>query len=516
MSAPDERTGETFTFRHLRSEEEASAHPWGWQRGYFLWLYEQARTITLKARQLGVTWLGCGACLADSLLLPGSLVLVYRQKQEESFENVQRVWHLLQSLPKHLWMGAEVIKPSKGALPTEEIRLRFPGGEISRILAMTSASSSGHGKTARRVLLDEHSRIDRAGEIMKAVQPAVGAKGRLSVVSTANGRSDPETGDGNQFHFHWVNAEEGGFERRFLPWSLHADRDQRWYDGDPEVRGLKPHERAEQYPANEHEAFTLTNRVFFDPDDLLWYASNGVRSPLYRLDFERVDARHARRRQHGRGMLSVFAEPAEGRKYAVGVDVATGRGRDYSAASVVDLSDMSVAAEFHGRLDADLYAFQLHYLGRWYQNAWIAVETGGGYGEAVIIPLRDGREGRPAYPRLYRHVLSSRPDLPMSKPYGFPTNSKTRPLILNQFEKAVRERTLPFVSNDLLHEMETFVYHDHGTSPRAQEGCRDDRVMACAIALEMYRLYGSHPERKIRRSVKQKKTWYPWREALTA
>jgi hypothetical protein len=52
--------------------------------------------------------------------------------------------------------------------------------------------------------------------------------------------------------------------------------------------------------------------------------------------------------------------------------------------------------------------------------------------------------------------------------------------------------------------MAEFVYHDHGTSPRAREGSRDDRVMAAAIALEMYRLYGSHPNKKQHRNKRSK------------
>jgi hypothetical protein len=509
MWAPDERTGERFSFAHMRDEAVAAVAPWGWQRSEFLMLYEEKRSITLKARQLGLTWISCAALVVDALLRPGSLVLVYRQKEEEAHENVRRCWDLLQSLPKFLWFGAEVIKPIKGALPSGEIRLRFPNGSLSRILAMTSASSAGHGKTVRRVLMDEHSRIDNVGEIMKAVQPAAGKHGHINIVSTANGVSNPETGDGNQFHWIWMNAEDAGFAKRFLPWSLHPDRDQDWYDKDPEIRGLKSHERAEQYPADEFEAFTLTNRVFFDPEDLLWYGKEGLREPLFRMDFENVEARAARLKKHDRGAIRVYAEPVADHAYAIGADVATGRGVDYSAAYVVDLSDMSFVAEFHARLDADLYAAQLHFLGRWYNDALLAVESAGGFGEAVIIPLRDGRAGRPAYPRLYRHVLSSRPDLPTAKPYGFPTNTKTRPLMVNNFERALRERQLPWLTRNLLAEMQTFVLHDHGPSPAAQTGARDDLVMAAAITLELYRMRGHHANR-IRKKTRRPKPAYPW------
>jgi hypothetical protein len=212
------------------------------------------------------------------------------------------------------------------------------------------------------------------------------------------------------------------------------------------------------------------------------------------------------------GVVKVFFEPEPDKAYAIGADVATGRGMDYSAAYVVDLAEMRIASELHAKLDADQFAYQLHYLGRFYNTATIAIEIGGGYGEPVITSLRDGREGRPTYPKLYRHILSSRPDQPVSKPYGFPTNSKTRPLILNQLEKAVRERSLPFVTDSLLWEMESFVYHESGTSPRALEGSRDDLVMALAITLELYRLYGTHPDRRRRKPSKPYKSPYPWEQ----
>lgn len=514
MSAPDERTAEQFTFVHLRDEVSAAASGWGWQRDLLLWLHGCRRCILLKARQLGATWVVCAYAVWTALCRPGSLTLVYRQKEEEAVENVIRCWRLFESLPPHLRMGVEVLKPARGHLPNGgEIVLRFPDGETSRVVAMSSATASGHGKTAALVLMDEFSRMDNAAEIMKAVQPAAGERGTIAIVSTANGVSDEDSGEGNAFHWVWANADRGVAERRpglwtqdgpgdngfwpwFVGWQMHPDRDQRWYDSSAEVQGLRSHERAEQYPSNPDEAFTLTNRVFFDPEDLAFYAKHRRGVAARRGDFERVDERHARFAERSNGKIAVFKEPVADHAYAVGADVATGRGLDYSAAYVVDLATMELAAEFHGRLDADLYAEQLHYLGRWYNTALLAVEVGGGYGDAVIIPLRDGRAGRPAYPKLYRHLLSSRPDLPEAKPFGFPTTSKTRPLIVNQLEQAIRERALPALPAGLLSEMRTFVHQDTGTSPSAQSGCRDDRVLAACIALEMYRLRGSHPHRR--------------------
>jgi hypothetical protein len=233
---------------------------------------------------------------------------------------------------------------------------------------------------------------------------------------------------------------------------------------------------------------------------------------LRRYDFDLSSPASARITEHEKGRIKVYAEPVPDHSYAIGADVATGRGYDYSAAYVIDLTNAELVAEYHGKIEADVYARDLHFLGRRYNTAKIAIEIGGGYGEAVIIALRDGAAGRRAYPNLYRHVLSSRPDKPVSKPFGFPTNTRTRPLILNQLERHLRERTLPWVTGDLLHEMSEFVHHNHGVSPRARDGSRDDRVLACAIALEMFRLYGDigGKRRTAKRPKRKPVLPYPW------
>jgi hypothetical protein len=529
MKAPDEREASTFGFKHLRDE---SLKRWAWQRGFIAWLHSIQRGIVLKARQLGVTWLCCAYVVWTVLFRRGSLCLIYRQKEEEAQENVTRCWRLLHSLPKHLWNGAEVITPTKGAVAKSEIALRFPSGEISRILAMTSASVSGHGKTAAVVLLDEHSRIERASEIMKAVQPAAGTKGKIFLVSTANGLSSvDEHGyvQGNAFHHFWQNAEDAGFEKRFLAWDLHPDRDEDWYANSPEVRGLRSYERAEQYPANEHEAFTLTSNNFFDQDEITYYGSV-VPELLYRFDFNRKDARHASLKRSSQGQIYVYREPRAETKYAIGVDVSSGTSFDKSAASVVDLGNMEIAAEFYGLIDPDLFAFTLHYLGKHYgtgsgcsRDSLIAVENQGGYGIPVVNSLRDGREGRPAYPNLYRHQMGHHVRLPTSLMYGFPMGTNNRQQVIAQIGKAVREGFesqgvigLPYMSDLLLGEARSFLkgplpgQRQTGTWPRAQDGSRDDLIMATAIALEMFRQRGEHPERQVKRRLKTKSTsWLP-------
>lgn len=510
----DATSGEMFDFQLLDL-----VAPWFWQRGVLDGWLEHEKSVVLKARQLGITWLAAGLGLWQVLFRPGTRVLIISINEEEAAKVVGRLWDMFWSLPEHLRVGVTVLKPQKGNRPNLHIELRHPSGLVSYVTGLPSTPKAGHGETAALVILDEFSRHEYAQASWKALVPTTSNGGKLIAISTGNGISTQTAhGDtaGNFFHSLWVAGEESGLDKHFLRWDLHPDRDETWYRR-VAMSITNPADRAEQFPANELEAFILTGAPYFDVESIMWYRDRATSEPLYRMRFERKSFDTAKIVRTDVGWCRVFKEPERDHDYCIAADVATGRGADYSAAYVVDLGSMSIAASFHGKLDSDLYAYQLHYLGRWFNSAWLAVEMGGGYGEPVVLSLRDGREGRPAYPRLYRHRQLDRGDQPEAKPFGFPMNSKTRPTVIEYLGEAIRERTLPSLDRELLHELQTFVYRTTTPSPRAQDGCCDDRVMALAIALELYRQRGHHPDRVARRAAQPKrprpKTSYPWEAA---
>jgi hypothetical protein len=488
----DATDGSEFRFQLLNPTDK-----WYWQRKLLdAWIACQ-KHISLKARQLGITWLAAGLALWTLLYKPGSGVLILSTKENEAIKVANRVWNMLQSLPPWLWNGAEVIKPVRSE-PTSDIWLKFPDGRISKLEALAASSAAGHGSTAALVILDEFSRQEYARESWKAAVPTTQGGGKVLVISTGNGVSKSATG-GNFFHHLWVNADEYGLTKVFLPWSQHPDRDEDWYRRNADA--LPTADRGEQYPKDEEEAFILTGSPYFDREALAEYMKL-IPEPEFRFDFEPKGSK-AKFKKWSHGRIRVYSGPDADHKYAIFADPATGRGADYSAAYVIDLAEPKFVAEFHAKLDADLFAEQLHYLGRWYNSALIAVDVSGGFGEAVTIPLRDGKSARPPYPNLYRHRFSNRPGFQEAKTIGFPISQHTRPLIINQIEKAIRDRVIPFMTRRLWDECRTFINAESGTTPRAQDGCNDDCVMSAAGALEMYRLYGVHPEKPKKRSLRR-------------
>lgn len=493
--AIDPKTGEEFYFHFDQG--------WEWQREELTSFMEGQVHLRLKARQLGESWLGIGYCLWKCLVLPGTRSLCVSINEIEASKLINRAWDLWDNLPEHLKMQAKVIKPIKYR-PSTRIEWEFPDGQVSALIAMPSTPKAGHGETAAVAFLDEFARHQYAGESWKAFIPTVADGGQIIVVSTANGY-------GNEFYNLWTSAEDRAIESNFLGADLHPGRDAKWF-AQMRLR-LSTADMAEQYPLNAAEAFLGTSGCWFNTDALAWYAEN-LREPQFRFNFvtdpSGAKASISQRRD---GWIAVWDKPDKQKDYAVYADVATGRGLDFTCAYVIDLSDMNICAEMHGKIDPDLTAEQLHFLGRWYGTARIAVEMGGGFGEAVVIPLRDGKRGRRPYPKLYRHVQDDRPDYKQNITYGFPVTSKTRPLLVSGLELAIREKTIPHIPMKAILECKTFVRHDVMPSPRAADGTHDDRVMALAGALEMYRRFGSHPldvRRSRRRERRQYVPEYAW------
>jgi terminase large subunit-like protein len=487
--AIDPKTGQEFYFHFDQG--------WEWQREELSAFMDRQLILRLKARQLGESWLGIGYCLWKCLCTPGTRTLCVSTNEVEASKLVNRAWDLWESLPEHLRMDAKVIKPTKHR-PSTTIQWEFPDGTVSSLLAMPSTPRSGHGETAAVVFLDEFARHQYATEGWKAFIPVIADGGQIIVVSTANGY-------GNEFYRLWMGGEDREIDTQFLGADLHPGRDEEWFRRMRAI--LSTADMSEQYPLNAAEAFLGTSGCWFNVDALARYADK-IREPEFMFNFiPSQEGAKATIDKRSDGWIGVYEKPDKAKDYAIYCDAATGRGLDFTAAYVCDLSSLNIVAELHGKIDPDVAAEQLHFLGRWYNTARIAVELGGGFGDAIIIPLRDGKRGRRPYPKLYRHVQDDRPDFKQNITYGFPITTKTRPVLVNGLEAAIREETLPHMPMQLILECKTFVRQDTLPSPRAADGTNDDRVMAVAGMIEMYRRYGHHP-RDVRRSRKKEKRSY--------
>ena len=268
----------------------------------------------------------------------------------------------------------------------------------------------------------------------------------------------------------------------------------------------------QENPATADEAFLVTGGAFFDEKRLMELSKATRTAKPARWTYV------ARRLQRSeRGSLRIYEMPEETGHYVMGADTATGMevaaspgaedgGRDYSVADIIKVGTWQrqpsgawvvtpcreQVAQFHARIDPDLFAEALYMLGgmyacrtdpmtnkKQYEQALLVIERNHSSGQSAIRRLRDM-----GYQRLYRkrraNVVGDR------KPqmeFGFWTDGGSRRMILDAFAAHVRENTAGLTSPDTVKEMFQFVMNSMG-KPQAQEGTHDDRVMSYALALE--------------------------------
>jgi hypothetical protein len=515
VKCPDSRSGDVFQFATVNEREAADLEipfvgrehtpragatargesSWLWQRDYLDWILDNPFTVTLKARQLGVSWIWDGAILWDMVFFAGIDDLIYSIKEEDAAEQVNRVWDMYLSIPDWMIEMADltVIKPFGSARPTQRIEIEHPDGRLSTVTGMPATKKAGHGRVARRVLFDEGAHQEYARSTWKAIIPAAGdAGGNIGMVSTANGISD---GQGGGNFFHEVYAGAGGVEypttkKIFLPWHHHPSRTQEWYEG----LNLDKASKAEQYPEDDDEAFLLTGSPFFDLEALQYYSRTARVEPEFQGEFQTYHNQMARARLvKGDGLpIEIYRRPEKGHTYVIGVDTATGEGSDFSVATVLDLADAAPCAVVRMKADYEPFTTQVHFIAEWYNHALVGVEDQGGYGKVVIAYLRDGHSGRKPYINLYRHREYDDRKKKLKIKYGFPMGAASRAKVVSELARWINGKQLPWLPRRAVIEARTFVRQPTRPSPRHADGSHDDAVMSLGIALEMFDSRGDH------------------------
>jgi len=174
-----------------------------------------------------------------------------------------------------------------------------------------------------------------------------------------------------------------------------------------------------------------------------------------------------------KGYIKIYEDVKPNYPYVIGGDTA-GEGSDFFIGQVLDNTTGNQVAVLRQQFDEDLYAEQMYCLGMYYNKALIGIEN-----NFTMSPIKN--LSRWDYPRQYVtkdiDTFTQRP----KNTYGFRTTSATRPVILADLVKIVRENTELINDLDTLNEMLTFVRNEKGR-PEAMSGEHDDLIMSLAIA----------------------------------
>ena len=173
------------------------------------------------------------------------------------------------------------------------------------------------------------------------------------------------------------------------------------------------------------------------------------------------------------GPVRIYKEPGEGRPYVIGGDTA-GDGSDWFVGQVLDNVTGTQVCTLRHQYDEDTYAKQLFCLGMYYNEALLGVETNFSTYPVKMLDLM-------GYKRLYVREVEDDFDGKIKHAFGFRTDKLTRPVILSELVRVLREHIAIVNDEETLLEMLTFVRNEK-LRPEAEEGAHDDCVMALAIA----------------------------------
>jgi len=175
----------------------------------------------------------------------------------------------------------------------------------------------------------------------------------------------------------------------------------------------------------------------------------------------------------GNGPVRIYKEPEAGRPYVIGGDTA-GEGSDWFVGQVLDNITGEQVCVLRHRYEEDTYARQMYCLGLYYNTALLGIETNFSTYPVKLLDLM-------GYRNLFVREIEDDFTGAIRQAFGFKTTQITRPVIIGELIKVMREKIGTLNDEDTLQEMLTFVRNDK-LRPEAEPGANDDCVISLAIA----------------------------------
>jgi hypothetical protein len=462
--------------------------------------------IVLKSRQQGISSLILAMFAIDFLSVENVRCVVISHEAKATQRLFDRVKYYIESFAKKFPGDAPFTLKvnTRGEMINEKNNASFYVGTAG-------ARAFGRGDTINNLHVSELPQWQNQERTLTGLLEAVPRNGRIIIEATANGFGD-------YFYNLWERNKErpSPFMTHFLPWFKSPEYtyplrgDEIFLDGHPsygdEVETMnKYHLTKEQmawrrmkidqfngsldkfnqeYPASAEEAFIVSGNPIWSPTMLRFYILK-TKAPKVIGNIQGLHPITVERNE--RGYVSIWETPNEFHRYVIGADVSEGKvvaegdeskSRDYSCAQVIDQNTMEQVAVWHGRLEPDLFGRQIDLLGRYYNNALVAVERNA-MGLTTLTALRDIY-----YPNLYYREKFGLISEKVTNELGWVTDSSSRELAITDTTKLLRDRRLMLYDPSTLMEMKSFVRDERGV-PHAAASSHDDRVMSLVIAVEM-------------------------------
>ena len=179
------------------------------------------------------------------------------------------------------------------------------------------------------------------------------------------------------------------------------------------------------------------------------------------------------------GKLLFWEEFDKNAGYVIGVDAAEGLEHgDNSVVHVVKRGlKPKLIASYAGKMPPDELGKMALGLADEANEAWMVIEMNN-HGFTVMGQFRAAN-----YANLYTEKQFEQWGQKESRKWGWYTNSLTRPILVDEIARCIRDEAIDIPDIETLSEMGTFIINHKGKA-EAQHGCLDDRVIALGLCLQ--------------------------------
>jgi hypothetical protein len=401
--------------------------------------------IITTARQAGKSTTTCAFILWYIIFHQDKTVALLANKGDTAREILGRIQLAYQHLPK--WLQQGIKEWNKGSFELEN---------NSRVIAAATSTDAIRGYSINLLFIDEAAFIENWDEFFTSVYPTIssGNESKIILVSTPNGL--------NHFYSIWLNAQERRNQYQYIKvnWQDVPGRDERWRQDTLAAMNFDTEKFEQEY-----------NCEFLGSSGTLiagWKLKELVHQPSL------VE----------RDGLTQYFMPEEGHVYIMVCDVSRGKGLDYSAFQLVDVTKMPYqqACVYRNNAISPIdYADVIHRVAKAYNNASVLVEIND-IGEQVSHSLH--------YDFGYEHVLFTENAGRSGKRItgGFGGTNIDKGIRTTKVVKSIGCSILKllveqnqFIVNDFhtINELSTF--SKKGNSFEAESGKHDDLVMCLVL-----------------------------------
>lgn len=360
------------------------------------------------------------------------------------------------------------LKPRKDGKWNDHLK-QFPdtGGALQFY-----SPEAARGKSVTFLIIDEAAFIPDMDKHWKAMWPVLSTGGSCVLVSTVNGL-------GNWYEESYHKAKDGKnmFHIIDLDYWEHPDYSQK---NNPDWVDEQLAQLGEKGFAQEVLRSFLGSGETYVPSKVIVELQDEARKirPVKKLfpRYANKDFSEDSNNEIEKGALWIWKQPVDGQEYILSVDSAEGVGEegDNSCIQVININTLEQCAEFYSNLIAphDL-GNVAHELAMLYNTATVVVEdmaTGG-----IILNILQNDF---FYENIYHSAKSSKNPKP-----GIKITAANRPIILQEFQSRIINKSLKVKSMRLIKELNTFEYNTQTRKAQAAKGKHDDAIMSMALAV---------------------------------